>query len=92
VSRKRSSRAVETQETSTQATVEALLDELCVTLGFCLPPDAKEALTANPPGDVDAFTDAVIRAEGMDPVLLDSGLRGSVRNMVDLRAGRLLGS
>jgi hypothetical protein len=72
------------------ATVGTLLDELCVKLGFCLPPDAKEALKANPPRDIDAFTDAVIRAEGMDPVLIDSGLRQSIRQIVDLRVGRLL--
>jgi hypothetical protein len=90
MSRKRSSRALETKDMSAQAAVEALLDELCVRLGVCLPPDAKEALVANPPGEVEAFTDAVIRAEGMDPVLIDSGLRRSIREMVDVRIGVLL--
>lgn len=28
--------------------------------GVCLPPDPKQALAASPPGDVDAFTDAVL--------------------------------
>lgn len=70
-------------------TVEVLLDELCVRLGFCLPPSAKEALIADSPTNVDAFTDAVIRAEGMDPVLIDSGLRRSVREMVNSRIGHL---
>lgn len=49
------------------AQVEALLYELCVVLGFCLPPDAQARLRESPPTDVDAFTDAVIRAEGLDP-------------------------
>jgi hypothetical protein len=49
------------------AQVEALLYELCVVLGFCLPPDAQARLRKSPPTDVDAFTDAVIRAEGLDP-------------------------
>lgn len=49
------------------AQAEALLDELCVVLGFCLPPDERVRLVESPPTDVDAFTDAVIRAEGPDP-------------------------
>ena len=47
--------------------VELLLDELCVDLGFCLPPDARVRLQDTPPRDVDAFTDAVFVAEGLDP-------------------------
>ena len=47
--------------------VEALLYELCAVLGFCLPPDEQARLRASPPTEVDAFTDAVIRAEGLDP-------------------------
>ena len=47
--------------------VEALLYELCVVLGFCLPPDEQARLRESPPTEVDAFTDAVIRAEGLDP-------------------------
>jgi len=46
---------------------ERLLEELCVALGFCLPPDASARLMHEPPTDIDAFTDAVIRAEGLDP-------------------------
>lgn len=49
------------------AQVEALLYELCVVLGFCLPPDEQVRLRESPPTEVDAFTDAVIRAEGLDP-------------------------
>jgi hypothetical protein len=47
--------------------VEALLYELCVVLGFCLSPDEQARLRESPPTEVDAFTDAVIRAEGLDP-------------------------
>lgn len=47
--------------------VEALLYELCVVLGFCLPPDEQARLRESPPTEVEAFTDAVIRAEGLDP-------------------------
>jgi hypothetical protein len=49
------------------AQVEALLSELCMVLGFCLPPHEQARLQESPPTDVDAFTDAVIRAEGLDP-------------------------
>src|SRR5512142_3427096 len=45
--------------------VRQLLDELCIKLGFCLPPDENRRLIESPPRDVDAFTDAVFVAEGM---------------------------
>lgn len=44
-----------------------LLDALCVDLGFCLPPEARARLVQAPPKDVDAFTDAVIQADGLNP-------------------------
>jgi hypothetical protein len=47
--------------------VEALLYELGVVLGFCLPLDAKARLMQEPPADTDEFTDSVICAEGLDP-------------------------
>ena len=49
------------------AQIEALLYELCVVLGFCLPPKEHLRFQSEPPADVDAFTDAVIRADGLDP-------------------------
>ncbi len=62
--------------------VDKLLDDLCVVLGYCLPPDDQLRIIANQPQTIDAFTDAVIAAEGLDPVLLDSGKRREVRRMV----------
>jgi hypothetical protein len=47
--------------------VDLLLEELCVKLGFCLPREAQLRLRENPPLEIDAFVDAVIRAEGLDP-------------------------
>ena len=47
--------------------VRKLLYDLCVKYGFCLPPAEQEKLTNDPPDTVDGFTDAVYRAEGMDP-------------------------
>lgn len=90
MSRKRSSRAVEVKDVSSHAVLIALLDELCVQLGFCLAPDDRAELAANPPAGVDAFTDEVIRAEGMDPVLMDSSLRRRMRAVVEERASRIL--
>jgi hypothetical protein len=51
-------------------------------LGFCLPEEVRAQLIDDPPQDVDAFTDAVITSEGLDPVLLDKGLRQQVRSRV----------
>lgn len=63
--------------------VETLLHELCVVLGFCLPPDEQARLRDSPPTEVDAFTDTVIRAEGLDPYAdLPLHLRRDVRARV----------
>jgi hypothetical protein len=61
--------------------VESLLHELCVDLGFCLPPEERVRLQDGPPRDVDAFTDAVFVAEGLDP-RGDKRLRRQVREKV----------
>jgi len=47
--------------------VQPLLDELCVDLGFCLPPAEQAKLCQAPPAGVDQFTDAVFDAEGLRP-------------------------
>jgi hypothetical protein len=49
------------------AQIEALLSELCVVLGFCLPRDAKALLKDEPPANADEFAAGVIRAEDLDP-------------------------
>ena len=62
------------------ARVRALLSELCVRYGYCLSPDAQNTLLAEPPHEPDAFIDAVLPAEGRDPMLgRDFRLRGSWR-------------
>ena len=48
--------------------IESLLYDLCVAYGFCLPTAEHEKLIEEPPGTVDAFTDAVYRAEGLGPI------------------------
>jgi hypothetical protein len=62
--------------------VAKLLNDLCVRLGYCLPPDDQQRIVSDPPASVDAFTDAVVKAEGFDPVLMASEQRRQVRRMV----------
>ena len=63
--------------------LQGLLDELCVRLGFCLPPQEQERLRqTRPPLDVDEFTDAVFVAERMDPRLYKASRR-RVRDCVE---------
>src|SRR4051794_27567025 len=47
--------------------VEQLLYDLCVHMGFCLPPEESARLRRDPPPTVDEFINAVFRAEGTDP-------------------------
>lgn len=51
----------------TSKETENLLARLCTQLCFCLPPQAREHLCAHPPETPEAFADAVLRAEGMEP-------------------------
>jgi hypothetical protein len=90
VSRQRTPRQTEVADTSIESTLQRVLDELCVVLGFCLGPDENARLRSNPPPGVDAFVDEVIRAEGMDPTYLDNDLRRRMREIVAAGAGRVL--
>ena len=62
--------------------IQPLLDELCVDLGFCLPPAEQAHLRQAPLVDVDQFTDAVFVAEGLSPDE-HKDLRSLVRVRVD---------
>jgi hypothetical protein len=62
--------------------IEFLLDDLCVEHGFCLSEEARARLLDDPPGEVDTFTDPVIAAEGLDPVLVDKRIRQPLRARV----------
>jgi hypothetical protein len=64
--------------------VQQFLNELCVELGFCLPPDEQRRLRESPAADADSFTDAVFEAEAMDPGV-NERLRGQVRERTDGR-------
>jgi hypothetical protein len=65
-----------------QRQLELLLDELCVKNGFCLPSDEYDRLLANPPQDVLAFTDAVFRAEGLNPEHASRSAYRAVRDRI----------
>jgi hypothetical protein len=75
-------RTTDEERTLTQHQVNSLLQLLCVDLGFCLPSDVAGKLESNPPSTVEAFTDAVFRAEGLDPALADRKLYDQVRKVV----------
>lgn len=65
-----------------ESDVEALLYRVCVDLGLCLDPVTYDQLVTNAPGDVDAMTDAIFAAEGMNPADADRALYGRVREYV----------
>ena len=71
---------------TSRSKVERLLDELCTDLGFCLPAPGYEQLQKMLPMSIDAFTDAVFQAEGLEPQI-KTELRRQVRERV---AGRFL--
>src|SRR3954451_8300085 len=62
--------------------VDALLSDLCVSQGICLAPDDHDALIADPPGDPDAFVDAILIADGQDPTLWAKEIRRWVNDAV----------
>lgn len=51
-----------------EAETEALLAELCIKLGFCLPPEARHLLVTTTPANVLDFTDAVFIADGFGAI------------------------
>lgn len=63
--------------------VAHLLYEACTKGGFCLPESEQQRLIDDPPHDVDAFTDAIVRAEGLDPLTIDTGVYRGLRELVE---------
>jgi hypothetical protein len=62
--------------------VEAVLYELCVEYGYCLPNDELATILSNVPEDADEFLDAVLMAEGNRPDLMDKSVRSELREVV----------
>jgi len=52
---------------SIEKEIRKFLDEICVELGFCLPPQQIEDLASIDVYEVDEFIRAVFIAEGIDP-------------------------
>jgi hypothetical protein len=75
------------QRDDRESDVQRLLNELCIKLGFCLPPEENRRLRESPPGKVDSFTDAVFEAEGMGDMSY-TDLRRQVREIVDKHMSR----
>jgi len=67
--------------------LESLLYHICVKYGFCLRLAEYERLCANPPTEVTAFTDAVYRAEGLDPATADPRVYDMVHAAVERTFG-----
>jgi hypothetical protein len=65
-----------------QARVGSLLSKLCIELGFCLPSAQQQRLINAPPQDIEAFTNAVFVAEGLNPELADRNLYRQVQRVV----------
>ena len=65
-----------------ESDVEALLYRVCVDLGLCLEPGTYEHLATHAPDDVDAMTDAIFAAEGINPANADRVLYERVREYV----------
>jgi len=47
--------------------LDFLLYDLCVDLGFCLPPADKARICATGSGNAEAFAEEVFRVEGLNP-------------------------
>jgi len=65
-----------------------LLDDLCVKLGFCLPPEARRRLESEVLSTTTEFVDAVFKAEGLDPQSADRHLYRQVSELVTLAFAR----
>ena len=68
--------------------LDALLYHLCVKYGFCLRPDERQRLCADTPSEVTAFTDAVYRAEGLDPATANQRVYRLVHAAVEQAFGQ----
>ena len=71
---KRSSKFNDAEGSISPAEARRVLGVLCTKFGFCLPPLWDARLIKNPPASVAKFTDTVIRAEGLDPLAVETAL------------------
>jgi hypothetical protein len=62
--------------------VAGILSDLCVTYGLCIPPDEQERLARLTVLRAGGLADAVLRADGLDPELVDRRFRREVHEFV----------
>ena len=77
------------QRTLMDSDVEALLYRVCVDLGLCLNSDTYDQLVTHASDGIDAMTDAIFTAQGMNPSTADPKLYGRVREYVAAAFGPL---
>ncbi|REL26691.1 hypothetical protein DXX93_08955 [Thalassotalea euphylliae] len=63
--------------------VEKLLDQVCVDLGFCLPPNVKSRLIKFPPKTSEKFTKTLIEVEGFTIETIDKSLYKQLFDKID---------
>lgn len=66
-----------------QGDIVQLLDELCVKLHICLDPADRSRVALKHFRDIDSFEDAVLEAEGLDPLKMDRRRRDELRRIID---------
>lgn len=62
--------------------VVKMLDELCVKLGICLDPAARSHIALRRFRDEDSLEEAVLAAEGLDPLKMDRRRRDELRDII----------
>ena len=63
--------------------IEDLLEVLCVEMGFCLSPRMNARLAKFPPKSPAKFVDAFVKAEGLNPALMEKSLYQSLLSSVE---------
>ena len=63
--------------------MDALLEQLCVEYGWCLPPGDRQALIGAGPQDRETVTDSIIRAEFGEADVRDDDKRAFLTPLVD---------
>jgi hypothetical protein len=62
--------------------VVQMLDEMCVKLGICLDPAARSRIALKRFRDEDSLEEAVLEAEGVDPLKMDRRRRDELREII----------
>ncbi len=65
-----------------QKSREHLLNDLCVTYGFCLPPEGYDKIMDDPPAELSEFVDLVFSLEGLNPETADIRLKRKIRDLI----------